>query len=241
MATISRFLKPEHVSGKKYYTYSHILIGEQYPFYVGIGTNNLLRTPYARAKTKSGRNKYWRNYTKNKKYLIVICSESDDYEQVKQQEIEYISILGKKIEDSSYFLVNITDGGDGTLGTKHTEEHKQRLREKYRGEGNPRFGKEVSQETRDKMSISREGRIVTDETKKKLKIKALERGYMGPIGGLHHKARVIHLINNSTKEILSTYDSIRIAAISLNLNNKNLNQSLLRDGTCNGLKFIYGN
>ena len=38
-------------------------------------------------------------------------------------------------------LVNLTDGGEGTFGYRHTEEVKQKLRDLYSGIGNQWYGK----------------------------------------------------------------------------------------------------
>lgn len=157
-----RVINGENHLDKKHYTYAHIREDESLPFYIGIGTQNKKSRRFGRSKSLSGRTTLWKNKLKDRKYYIVICTSSDDYNEVKQHEIGVISELGKIIDGG--ILTNITDGGDGMLGYKHTEQHISKLREnykkglcvlkdrkvtdkerleksvKYTGEGNPNFG-----------------------------------------------------------------------------------------------------
>lgn len=215
-----RTVIPEHVTGLTYYTYAHILEDDQYPFYIGLGTNPKKGVKYYRARTKSGRNKYWRNLTKNKNYIVIICSESNDYEQIKIHEIDTIATLGKRVDNEEGYLVNISDGGEGCKGYRHTEEHRRWLVEHWSGKNNPMFGKKASDETKHKMSISQTGRHHSEETKKLLSIKKIERGYQGPSGKDHPKARKINQLDHITKEIIETFDIIRLAAAKLNTTDK---------------------
>jgi len=214
-----RTIIPEHIKGLKYYTYSHILLDDMYPFYIGLGTNSD-KVKYGRAKTKSGRNKFWRNITKNKDYICIISSESDSYDQIKLHEIDVISILGKRIEDDEGYLVNITDGGEGCLGYKHTKEHIEWLKERYSGENNPMFGKKASENTRMKMSKSQTGRVCSEDTKHLLRIKKLERGYQGKYGKEHGRARAVYQLNSLTYEIIKRFDIIKDAARMMNVSDK---------------------
>lgn len=56
--------------------------------------------------------------------IKLIC-ETTDYKTCLELEIFYI----KKYKDEGYRLVNATDGGDGCIGYKHTEETKKKLSE----------------------------------------------------------------------------------------------------------------
>ena len=57
---------------------------------------------------------------------------------------------------------NMTEGGEGTVGFKHSDETKKKLSEAWTGEKNPNFGKHHSEETKRKMSIRKKG-IYTKE------------------------------------------------------------------------------
>jgi len=212
----------EHVKGYKHYVYAHFLLDEQYPFYIGIGTSNN-ESKYGRAKTKTGRNKYWRNVTKNKNYICVICSDSEDYNKVKEQEIELISIFGKNIDGG--YLTNIADGGEGCTGYKHTEEHIKWLKERYTGKNNPMYGKIATKETRLKMTLSRLGKKHKEETKELLKIKKLQRGYQGKYGREHQGARVVYKVDPNTYEIIETFYTIFEASQSVNVCNQTVGRA----------------
>jgi len=63
-------------------------------------------------------------YEREHKPIIDVLIESKDESYALQKEIEYIAKLGRLTENKG-FLTNLTDGGQGTSGHKHTEEIKQ--------------------------------------------------------------------------------------------------------------------
>ena len=63
-------------------------------------------------------------YKKNEIPIIEILDESDDETYILNQEIFYIKKYGKLIE-STGFLTNLTDGGYGISGYKHSEKVKK--------------------------------------------------------------------------------------------------------------------
>lgn len=63
-------------------------------------------------------------YKKNKIPIIDILEESDDETYILNREIFYIEQYGKLI-DNLGFLTNLTNGGQGTSGHKHSDEIKQ--------------------------------------------------------------------------------------------------------------------
>ena len=100
-------------------------------FYIGIGNK---KRPYDFVK----RNVYWKNIVA--KYgipQVQIIAEWNTAEEAKQHEIILISCF----RDMGYKLANLTDGGDGCSGYRHTEEHKKKLADRVSGKGNPMFGK----------------------------------------------------------------------------------------------------
>ena len=62
-----------------------------------------------------------------------------------------ICVVGKR-KDKTGTLVNITDGGEGVSGLKHTEESLRIMSYKTSGERHPQFGKHLPEETRKKIS-----------------------------------------------------------------------------------------
>jgi len=119
-----------------YYLYRHIRLDKNEPFYIGIGTKCKEFTnhkgEYTRAFNREGRNNYWKHIINKSEYIVEILLESDSYDFIKQKEIEFIKLYGRKNKRLGP-LVNLTDGGDGN------------------------YGVELTKETRDKMSKSRIG------------------------------------------------------------------------------------
>ena len=123
----------------KYYLYRHIRLDTNQVFYIGIGSKIERQNGYAtyqRAYSKTGRNNFWKRITSKTTYEVEIILESNDYEFIKQKEIEFINIYGKR-NSKSGTLVNLTDGGDGTIGLFYytnieiIEKFKQKHGDKY--------------------------------------------------------------------------------------------------------------
>ena len=103
---------------------------------------------------------------------------------------EKILILALKSNNPDYGY-NMTAGGDGSLGTKHTEEWKRANSERMKGrkhtdeqrrrssesnkgkhkmfaEDNPFFGKKHDEEALEKISKAKKGKTLSDETRKRM-------------------------------------------------------------------------
>ena len=158
-----------------FYVYEHIRPDTNAIFYVGKGVRS-------RLISKHDRNKYWNNVVnKVGSFKAIKIFEHDDEEFVFLVEIERIDQL-KKLGVS---LCNLTNGGEGTFGHKHTEESRKKIgvrhsQESYdkalekrkaqypftpehiknlslarQGDKNYMFGKTHSQEAREKIRQSR--------------------------------------------------------------------------------------
>jgi len=116
----------------KYYLYRHIRSDKQQPFYIGVGTkeNNGYKrytTEYRRAFVKFTRNKYWKSIVALTPYEVEILLESDDKEFIKKKEIEFISMYGRK-NNNTGILCNMTDGGDFyNTGKKYENQGRNKL------------------------------------------------------------------------------------------------------------------
>ena len=112
----------------QHYLYRHIRLDKNEPFYVGIGTtqNKYLKSSekyrYQRAYNKQ-RSNWWSKITNKTEYEVEILLESDDYEFIKQKEIEFVALYGRR-DLGKGTLVILTDGGDGGLGRVVTQETK---------------------------------------------------------------------------------------------------------------------
>src|SRR6187402_769400 len=111
------------VAEGKYYLYRHIRLDKNEVFNVGIGTKispyknrfSSYRDEFKRAFDRTNRSKYWENIVKKAGYEVEVLLQSDDYEFIKQKEIEFVALYGRKNLGLGT-LCNLTDGGDGTLG-----------------------------------------------------------------------------------------------------------------------------
>ncbi len=167
------------ISERKYYLYKHIRVDKDEVFYIGIGTQPLNAKChgqlYRRAFNKINRNIFWKRIVEKTKYEIEIVLESNNLEFIKQKEIEFIALYGRR-DLNLGTLCNLTDGGDGSLNVVILEDDKRK-----------KLGRVCSQITREKISKAHKGRkfskeriqqmreisknqFVSEETRKKLSV-----------------------------------------------------------------------
>ena len=163
------------INSSKYSVYELWVAGEEYPFYVGKG---LKRRPYCHLRlARSGEESYksrkirkaWRE---NLPIIIKHVLRTDIEQEAFNEEKRLIEFYGRKdIGNGSGSLVNHTNGGDGTsgyrgnqawLGRSHSEETRRKI-----GDGNR--GKVVTEDTRLKMKLAWETRSpASEETRKRM-------------------------------------------------------------------------
>ncbi len=136
------------------YVYRHIRLDKNEPFYVGIGSDD----KYTRANSRKDRNKYWSNIVAMTNYRVDILADDISWEEACLKESEFISIYGRK-DIGNGTLVNLTDGGDGSLNRKMSESLKAKLYSINKG-------KKLTQSHRDKISQSnaKKKMVVNKET-----------------------------------------------------------------------------
>lgn len=164
---------------KIYCVYQHIRPDKNQVFYVGIGSKN---RPY----DKAGRNKYWYNIVSlNSNYEINVLFENLSWKECCKKERKFIKLYGRK--DLGFgTLCNLTDGGEGIVGYKHTSDaldkisksskfrtRKKGIKLKYSVGGKESLIKALknrirTSETRIKTSNSLLGHKVSEETRKKI-------------------------------------------------------------------------
>lgn len=149
----------------KHYLYRHIRLDDNSVFYVGIGTKpkntfSTIESIYPRAYEKR-RNKFWNRIVAKTDYRIDIMLESDDHDFIKQKEIYFIALYGRR-DLKKGTLCNLTDGGEGMIGLVFTDEHKRRLSESNKG-------RKTSDETKLRQSLSHKGILWSDEKKEAFK------------------------------------------------------------------------
>lgn len=115
-------------------------------FYVGIGNS---KRPYRVSK----RSKFWNNIVNKYGNPIIEILNDLSWEEACELEKHYIKIIGRR-DLGLGPLVNMTDGGDGTIGQYHSEE--TRIKKSIWQLGKKK--KPMSQETKDKLSLAFKGK-----------------------------------------------------------------------------------
>ena len=129
-----------------FYTYAHINKDTNKIFYIGKGIKN-------RYKSTDRRNQYWHNIVNKHGYNAEILA----YWKTEKEALDHEMLLISCFKEMNYKLANMTDGGEGTSGYKHSETTKLKMKNKV-----------VLDETKQKISKSGENRIFSKETKQKL-------------------------------------------------------------------------
>jgi len=176
------------------YVYTLVDPRNNLPFYVGKGSGERCNAHVVEAKYYVKRKSLKLNKIRKLMRLgmepIVIKLEENVSDK---QALDLECLLIAEMRDLGLALTNMTDGGDGAQGYKHTEEHKQRMSELQKGrvfteehrqamckpkseQGRKNIAEarlttdyRPSEETKRKTSESLKGRSFTDEHKAKIK------------------------------------------------------------------------
>jgi hypothetical protein len=140
------------------YVYRHLKFDTNEVFYIGIGSDN--DGKYKRAYDKSSRNNMWYNIINKHGVKVEIIKDNLTWDEACKEEIFLIEKYGR-IDKETGFLCNMTDGGDGILGLKHSEDTKRIISEKGKG-------RTQSEECRMKKNVATKGVKKTDEHKIKI-------------------------------------------------------------------------
>jgi len=159
----------------EHYVYIHYKQDTKEPFYIGKGNKK-------RYKQTTGRSEYWKRIVNKYGFYSEIHSYYETHEEALIKEIELI----KEYKELGFNLCNLSEGGDGITGYKHTntakekislsfknkplsEEHKKKISESKKGIATVVF----TQEIKDKLSKALKGkRLTEDNWNYKGKIKA---------------------------------------------------------------------
>ena len=119
-----------------FYIYRHIRLDTNEPFYIGIGkvyrpSAKNHEDYYSRAYQDNKRNRFWHFITDKTDYEVEILFECDSRDFIKQKEIEFIKLYGRR-DLGEGTLVNLTDGGDGMNNNIQSEETINKRRQMYK-------------------------------------------------------------------------------------------------------------
>lgn len=175
------------------YLYRHVRLDKNQVFYIGKGID----LKFNRAFNKNNRNKYWKNIINKTDYIVEIIMYDVPHSLLVQKEIEFIKLYGRR-DLKQGTLVNLTNGGEGSLGSTHnigrklTEEHKRKISESEKGrkahpntikallEYNKNRGP-ISEETRKRISDSHRGKKRKEESIAKTRKRVIQKDLFGSI------------------------------------------------------------
>jgi hypothetical protein len=139
----------------KYCLYQHTRKTDGGIFYIGIGDN---KRPYS----KRSRNKHWRHIVNKHDYNVEILVDEISWERACKLEKLMISFYGRQ-DKKEGILVNLTDGGEGSINRIYSNETKNKigLKTKERlnnGWVNPMTGRNHTEKVKDDHSERMKGR-----------------------------------------------------------------------------------
>ena len=173
------------------YAYGHKRLDKNEFFYIGIGSDS--KGKYSRAHSKDGRNKYWKRIVNKTLYEVEIIEDNLSWEEVCEREKYWIKFYGR-CDLKEGILVNMTDGGESTIGWIPSEITKQKQSKakigKYCGKDNPMFGKKG----KDSPFF---GKKHTEESRKK--ISDVKKGEKHHMFGKTHTEEARKKISNALK------------------------------------------
>ncbi len=159
--------------------------------------------------------------------IIEVINNSTDYDQLKEREIYWIKEFDSYNREKGY---NLTLGGDGTFGRFHSEETKDKIRQKT-------IGHKVSKDTKNRMSESQKNVKRNYSALAKLSNKRWENPEEREKASINNHRNVIILQYNKIGEFILEFRSLSEAARSLGKDNAHANISKCAKGK---LKTAYG-
>jgi hypothetical protein len=141
------------------YTYMHCRPGQSAPFYIGKGVGR-------RAWHKGGRNKHWHNVVAKNGFDVHILARWPS----EREAIDHEVFLIDTFRSAGIELCNVTSGGEGASGMRHTDEAKAKVSAANKG-------RSQSTEWREALANRMRGRIVTESErdKKRARMTGIEK------------------------------------------------------------------
>jgi hypothetical protein len=213
------------MENNNWYLYRHLKpCGEV--FYIGIGNTAKYKRAYENGVRRSV---YWQNKVKKyPNYEIQILTKGLTKAEASGIEVDLIAWYGRENLGLGT-LVNLTDGGEGIVGYKHSKEQLTIMSERQRGELNHFYGKTFTQEHRDKISNSNKGKEISTEIRQKT-----SNTLKGHVVSQITRNRISDTLKTSNPKGLKVIDieslkisnSVRSAALLYGYNPRTLSQYL---------------
>lgn len=188
--------------------YQHRRLDTNEVFYVGIASTK--DRPYNKVK----RSQQWKNIENKYGRIVEVICTCETREEACQIERYLIKYYGRR-DLGLGNLVNFTDGGEGSINYKHTDESRKKMSEANLNR---------SEELKEKFKRSFLGKKHSDETK--LKMSEAQKGCK------HHRAKkVINILTGVIYDTIteaSLKEGIKSSQLSLFLNNKIKNNTNLK-------------
>jgi hypothetical protein len=194
------------------YLYRHIRLDKNEPFYIGIGSDE----KYKRASSNSNRTKYWKNIISKTEYRVDIIMDNLSWEEACEKEKEFIALYKRKSDGG--ILCNITLGGEGVYGLKHSDQSKQLMSiqrkgrkqseetiikrtKKLTGVNNPNYGKKIPDYQKEIIAAAQRGRKKSDLEKEaiysKTRKKVLDLNTNIIYNSINDAAKVFNVYNTT--------------------------------------------
>ena len=165
----------------EHFTYAHFKKSNGSIFYIGKGTKR-------RMSSIHNRSNYWKSTVAKHGFVVEPLAKWP----TEQEAFQHEKFLIWCFRDMGVNIVNITDGGDGVSGLRHSPEAKRKMSIARSGDRNHGYGKpspnrgvamgeeqkqkiskankgrKNTEETKAKLSAALKGRVISDETKKKM-------------------------------------------------------------------------
>jgi hypothetical protein len=183
----------------QFYTYAHSKPNGSL-FYIGKGQKN-------RAYTYGNRNKYWKRIVEKHGHPTV---EILAYWKTAEEAYDHEKLLISCFRDMGYKLANLSDGGEGAAGTKHSQETKDYLRK-------INLERVLTEEQRAKISAAGKRKKYSAEARKKISI-----GNTGKVRSAEHKAAISarHKGKKQSPEQIEKRIAARLATIAARKNER---------------------
>ena len=175
---------------KKYVIYRHLKPNGEV-FYIGIGSEK-------RAYQKNPRSDFWKRVVSIHGYEVQILKSDLTWEDACELEILLISWYGRRNLNTGT-LVNMTEGGDGSVGYSPSEESRRRKSEKMKGV--PK-----SEKARKNMNKSKIGKSISEEHRLKCKLSNAKKVIDIKTGEIYTSVQDLIKISNFTSAQL--YDRL---------------------------------